>query len=566
MADPATRWWARLDESRLCAGLLSLGVLAAGAILVAFSNGLYFVSDSWDLLLHRGTVDGADRGLLAPHNEHWSTLPILIFRGMVSIFGVDHFVPYVLLAIVTHLVLCVLVYVVLTALGSARWPALLAALLLAFFGGGYENTMWEFQFSFVGALVLGLAAIAVRHRWPDSVPALIGANVLLILGLMSSGTGIGAVILVTTYTAYAVGVRAAIAVGIVPTLVYLAWYAAYGADARAPISEAEALLDIPAYVWTAFTSGLERVTGIPGSGGLLLVVLVAAPFVVRDITPQLRALACAGIVTAILHLTLQGVGRVELGVAQADASRYAYLILALLAPAIAVTFTAVSRAVRAPRPVGAVMLSLLAVLYVVHGMAAQQTFREIRLATSPDLERLMSAIQTVVPAGGPVLTESPFPPYNQDVTVSVLDTPQARAMLSGEPASRQTVLDGESLVYVGVGTESFALAPAAGIETKPDLPPSEEGKGPCLSLVVPAGGVTLGFPSPPAGAEITVTSPATLVTTSLERDGLRSVETQHPIATGATVVVAVRAPGARLHAAFDAAGNYSVCAASRVVG
>jgi hypothetical protein len=265
-------------------------------------------------------------------------------------------------------------------------------------------------------------------------------------------------------------------------------------------------------------------------------------------------------------MSLHGVARVELGVEQANASRYAYLIVALLAPAIAVTLTAVSRAVRAPRWMATVMVGLLAAMYVAHGLAAQHTFREIRLATSPGLERLMSGIQAVVPAGGPVLTDVPFPPYNQDVTVSVLDTPQARAMLSGEPASAQTALDGESLVYVGVGSASFGLAPAAAIETVPELTPTEEDRGPCMTLVAPAGGVTLVFPSPAAGAEITVTSAATLVTTSLERDGLRSVETQHPIDADATVVVGVRASGARLHATFNEAGSYSVCAAAGVVG
>jgi hypothetical protein len=558
-------WWARLDENRVCAALLSVGVLASGAILVAFSNGLYFVGDSWDFLLHRGTIDGADRGLLSPHNEHWSTLPILVFRGMFAVFGLEHFLPYVLLMIVTHMLLCVLVYVVLTSLGSARWPALLATLLLAFFGGGYENTMWEFQIGFVGALVLGMGAIAVLHRWSDSALALVVANVLLVLGVMCSGTGICAVILVVTYVAFTKGVRASTAVGATPTVVYLAWFAAYGADAQTHITNPGTLLDVPAYVWMGFTAGLERFSGIPGSGGLLLVVLLAAPFVVRDIAPHLRALACAGVVAAIAQMLLQGVARIELGIPQANASRYAYLILVLLAPAIAVTLTAVSRAIRAPRLMGGVMACLLAALYVAHGMAAQHTFREVRLATSPDLERLMAAIQVVVPAGGPVLTEAPFPPYNLDVTVSVLDTPQARAALAGQEPSARTALDGESLVYVGVGTESFGLDPAASIETEPELSADDVDSGDCGTLVVPPGGATISFDSPAAGAQISVTGPATLVTTSLERDGVRSVETPHTVAAGAPVVVGVRAPGAMLRATFNEAGNYRVCPATGVV-
>jgi hypothetical protein len=541
-------------------------VLTSGAILVAFSNGLYFVGDSWDFLLTRGTIDGADRGLLAPHNEHWSTLPILVFRAMSAVFGLDHYLPYVLLMIVTHMVLCVAFYLVMTSLGAARWPALLATLLLAFFGGGYENTMWEFQISFVGPLVLAMAAIAVWHRWHGSVLGRAAVPALLILGLMTSGTGIGAVILVTTYVAFTHGLRPALAVGIAPTAVYLAWYAAYGAAARTPVTDVWARLDVPAYVWTGFTSGLERATGIPGSGAVLVVVLIAAPFVVRDITPHLRALACAGVITAIAQMFLAGLARVELGIAQANSSRYAYLILALLVPAIAVAMTALSRAVTAPHRMRFVIGGTLAAMYVVHGMAAQQTFREIRLSTAGDLERLMVAIQAAVPAGGPVLTEVPFPPYNHDITVSLLDTPQARAMLSGGRVSPTTTLDGESLVYVGVKGDSYGLDPAAAIETAPDFTSDEEVSPGCRSLVAPAGGMTLTFRSPASGAEVTVTSPSTTVTTSLERDGLRSVDTSHPVVPGTPVVVAVRASGATLNAAFDGAGDYRICAATGVVG
>jgi hypothetical protein len=78
--------------------------------------------------------------------------------------------------------------------------------------------------------------------------------------------------------------------------------------------------------------------------------------------------------------------------------------------------------------------------------------------------------------------------------------------------------------------------------------------------------MTLTFRSPASGAEVTVTSPSTTVTTSLERDGLRSVDTSHPVVPGTPVVVAVRASGATLNAAFDGAGDYRICAATGVVG
>ena len=111
-------------EGRLYGAALVVGLLVAGAILVAFARRLYFFGDDWDYLLNRGT---SAIGLFAPHNEHWSTLPILLFRGLFATFGLDHYLPYALPVIVTHLVLSALVYLVLVRLGCSRAPALAAA-------------------------------------------------------------------------------------------------------------------------------------------------------------------------------------------------------------------------------------------------------------------------------------------------------------------------------------------------------------------------------------------------------------------------------------------------------
>jgi hypothetical protein len=62
--------------------VLVAGLVASGALLVALARQLWFFGDDWELLLHRGTVAGTDLGLFAPHNEHWSTIPILVFRGV----------------------------------------------------------------------------------------------------------------------------------------------------------------------------------------------------------------------------------------------------------------------------------------------------------------------------------------------------------------------------------------------------------------------------------------------------------------------------------------------------
>ena len=52
----------------------------------------WFWHDEWDFLVTR---DGADlHDLLRPHNEHWSTVPILFYRLVWRVFGLKSYAPY----------------------------------------------------------------------------------------------------------------------------------------------------------------------------------------------------------------------------------------------------------------------------------------------------------------------------------------------------------------------------------------------------------------------------------------------------------------------------------------
>ena len=68
---------------------------------------LYFFGDDWAFLLSRHP---AWPELMEPHNEHWSTLPMISFRIMFHVFGIDHYLAYAVLAILLHAACCVLLY------------------------------------------------------------------------------------------------------------------------------------------------------------------------------------------------------------------------------------------------------------------------------------------------------------------------------------------------------------------------------------------------------------------------------------------------------------------------
>jgi len=72
----------------------AFGIAAAVNCDVVQARRLWFFGDDWEFMLHRGLTGHPDYGLFYPHNEHWSTLPILVFRSLYAVFGARRYMPY----------------------------------------------------------------------------------------------------------------------------------------------------------------------------------------------------------------------------------------------------------------------------------------------------------------------------------------------------------------------------------------------------------------------------------------------------------------------------------------
>ena len=170
--------------------VLVTGLVAAGVLLVQSARQLWFFGDDWEFLLTRGTVPGADRGLFTPHNEHWSTIPILVFRAIFAVFGLRHYLPYALPVIAAHLGVTALMYLLLVRFGTSRWVAVAVSLFLAFLGAGVENTLWDFQIGLVGSVFFGLLALWLYDRHEQLGWRLSFVWVAVVLALMCSGVAL----------------------------------------------------------------------------------------------------------------------------------------------------------------------------------------------------------------------------------------------------------------------------------------------------------------------------------------------------------------------------------------
>jgi hypothetical protein len=160
-------------------------LLGAAAFFLHLTRGATFHLDEWQWLLDR-RGDGV-HSFLDPHNQHLSVVPVVVYKILFATAGADHYLPYRIIGIATHLVTVVLLY----AYAERRVGppvALLAALLLLMLGAGWENILWPFQIGYLGSLASGIGALMMldrRDRMGD-----VGAAALMALSIGCSGVGV----------------------------------------------------------------------------------------------------------------------------------------------------------------------------------------------------------------------------------------------------------------------------------------------------------------------------------------------------------------------------------------
>ena len=542
-SQPQTRTALRRRPSAPVA-VLAIGVLASTVVLDWHAREMWFFGDEWDFLYHRALSGGDGPGLLAPHNEHWSTIPLVLYRVMWHVVGLQHYQVWMLMPILTLMVGSVALYALLKRAGTTAWVAVICALVLAWNGAG-EDTLWAFQVGFLGSLTAGVIGCLVVQEW-QSVRGLVLANAMALVALMCSGLGIPMVAWMTLFTLLLRGWRMALAVGTVPTLVYAAWYSAYGVSATEqadtlPDASASAFL---AYVWAGVSHVWDVTTGMPQVGMTVFLGLAAAAFLVRT-TDKLHALAVSGVVTTVFGYTMLAVSRAEFGVEQANSLRYVPLGLVLTLPAFAIVVGLVKdrlpdRAVeRAALGVG------LTVCLLASSYASTRTFAHDRATFFTGVEERVLLGVYLEETGEPLLR----------TTLEANSQPPIDVALLAQPGQRDHVPS------VDPDEDELWLARAqfrvAGTPTPGDLPFAHvvtgSGVGGDLDLSTCAVGATstvptgyVDVPAGPEGTQVGWRSPGTSVTVQLVYDGKVSAPASLSTPAGQTVFIGTNVPDATL--------------------
>ena len=336
----------------------ALVVAIAFALFLAVGRRQSFFLDDWDFLAHR---DGGDIGdLIRPHNEHWSTLPILVYRGLWRLFGVRTYLPYQLLVVLLHVTAAFLLRAVMRRAGVDPWLATAAASLFVLFGAGDENILWAFQIGFVASLVLGLAHLLLAdHDGPidrrDWLGLLAG-----FAGLLCSGGAVTMTIVVGLAMLLRRGWRIALFHTAPLGAVFVIWWLTEARDAY--VSPGGDLESVARFVTIGIGAAFDSMGQLPGVGialGVLLAVgLVLAWSGVDRANVRSRAAAPVALLAGgIVFLVTSGLGRAtSFGPDFARSSRYVYFVAALVLPALAVAAEAVGQRWRILAPVVVVLL------------------------------------------------------------------------------------------------------------------------------------------------------------------------------------------------------------------
>ncbi len=403
-------------NSRFATAAHIASLALAFTVLLYLTRSQWFTYDEWEFLAKR-IAGGQNLHLLTPHNEHWSTLPLLIFRGLYGVFRLHTYTPYMAVLLAFHVGLAHLVWRSMKRNGTEPWMATVLAVLFLFIGAGYENLLTAFQISFVGSALVGYGALLLVDRRGSSPSQMVAVWILLVAACMFSGIGVTMSVATGMVSLVKRGWRSALMTLSVPAATYLVWVASFGRRYVAvnPPSKTQILL-LPDYVWTGLTHAFDDTTGLVGTAPLL--ILGVAVWLWRD---RLRTAsgALAAALGAVALYVIIGIGRISFGVDQAAMSRYTYLAVALLLPAVGLALTRFTANATVLRAGTYLVIAACAIqgagglVNHAHVFAQIKQESEVRILASQDL---LSSGQMVL--AGPAL--NPEPLGAPDITVANL--------------------------------------------------------------------------------------------------------------------------------------------------
>jgi hypothetical protein len=557
------RWLTRLTsyatEGRVLTALLVLGAAVQAVITLRLVRTSWFGVDAVSYLTTRGPVPSADEGLFRPYGGHWQTIPLLVYRGLFEVFGLRSYQPYVAVALALHLAVVFVLFALLRSVGAHVGTAALVAAIVLFYGGGAEAFMWDAPMVLTSGLLLGLVAALGLVRSHMSTRGQVAAALLLLAAVMCSGTGLVAAVTVGCFTFLRAGLRATLLVAGPAVVAFSLWFFTIGQDGRVSF-EARRIPEIPGFVWSGLTGAVGSVLGVPVTGWLLLLALVAMVALADVRVPALRQLAVAGLVGAVTQLVLSSFASLVVGNQAARVGRYQYLVLVLLAAAVAVAVEAAARAARA-QPWGRRLVPVTAVVVLAvaigHGITLERKQADFGEASALLYRTWVYGGVQAAEAGERQLVVDASTGFNGG-RFELFARPQLRHELPAGPETPRTRLDTESEYFVEVGSTDPGLFSPTRITAVQGLAGARADRAGCHSFVADGTTQPVVEIATGTGTEVGITSGSTLMSTQLVRDGVESTTRTWSVPPG-PVFIATTAKDAALRVSMNGAGGFAIC-------
>jgi hypothetical protein len=395
--------------------IVALAGLASVGLLIFTARKFDFYYDEWDWVDRAARWTPSD--YFVPHAEHWSTVPMLVYKVLLSTVGMRSYLPFLAAMAVTHALGGMVLFAVLRKRGGDVLALALTVIFL-FLGTGAQDLDWAFQLGFDASLLFGLLGVALLHgsevgRWRR-----IGGCVALLLGLASSGIGL--------FYLAAAGVDALLQRDrwrriwpvVVGLAAYLVWYEKYGKiglSGESPLS-LHALAALVTYVPAGVATSVAGVFGLSASWGSLLLPLFIGAAVLLYLrfrpTDSLLWASAAGLIT---QYVVTGMVRAQSGAVQATSNRY----VTMAAPFVMIIIAVLCARLPQPRQVVAVVgLEILALAALVGNLQALRAADHVMLPQFQAQRQELAVTYLFRDAAGTDQTAIPDPETAPTLTVA----------------------------------------------------------------------------------------------------------------------------------------------------
>jgi hypothetical protein len=235
--------------------LLAVLCAASATLLVVLGSRLSFFNDDWHFVLQRTGFD-ADT-IFESYNGHLSAVPVLAYKSLIGLFGLDSQVPFRLAisAVVIGIAVAVFIFV---RERAGNVLALEAAALLLFLGPAWEDLLFFSSVNLMLTLLAGVCVLILLGR--DTPRRNLAACLILIAAVLTSNLALP-FIAAATVAVLLRGRPGQLWIPAAGAVVFAIWWIAYGHDANTAVTWIK-IARSPGYALDALGSGLASATGL----------------------------------------------------------------------------------------------------------------------------------------------------------------------------------------------------------------------------------------------------------------------------------------------------------------